>query len=56
MKIKTYPNGHATIEKTGSLYTVRVYIGTELHDKIRCDTYKAAAEYFRAFSATAKNA
>jgi hypothetical protein len=56
MKIKTYPNGHSTIEKTGALYTVKVYIGTELHDKIRCDTYRAAAEYFRAFSRIAKNA
>ena len=56
MKIKTYPHGYASMEKTGALYTVKVYIGTELHDKTRCDDYRAALEYFRAFAAIAKNA
>jgi hypothetical protein len=56
MKIKTYPHGYASMEKTGQLYTVKVYIGTELHDKIRCDDYRSASEYFRAFAAIAKNA
>ena len=56
MKIKTYPHGYASMEKTGALYTVKVYIGTELHDKTRCDDYHTALEYFRAFAAIAKNA
>lgn len=56
MKLKVYPNGYASIEKEGYLYTVKVYVGTELHDKVRCDTRKAAQEYFRAFAAIAKNA
>lgn len=56
MKIKTYPHGYATMEKTGSLYTVKVYKGEQLHDKMRCDTYRSALEYFQAFAAIAKNA
>ena len=56
MKLKVYPNGYASIEKTGYLYTVKVYRGTELHDKVRCDSYRIAQEYFKAFVAIAKNA
>lgn len=56
MKVKVYPHGYASFEKTGTLYTVKVYKGEELHDKVRCDTYREACEYFKAFSAIAKNA
>jgi hypothetical protein len=54
-KIKTYKNGHTVFEKTANgFYLVKVYIGSELHDKILCDTYRAALEYLRAFNRIAK--
>ena len=56
MKLIVYPHGFSTIEKDCYLYTVKFYIGTELHDKVRCDTRQAAQEYFKAFAALAKNA
>ena len=57
MKIKTFKNGYATLEKLypSGMYLVQCYIGSELHDKIRCDDYHAALDYFRSFSAIAKN-
>lgn len=57
-RIKTYDNGHASIERLSpsGMWLVQVYKGSELHDKIRCDDYRSALEYFRAFSAIAKNA
>jgi hypothetical protein len=57
MKIANYKNGHATMEKhpiTG-MYEVRCVVNTELHDKVRCDTYTAAREYYAAFKRIAKN-
>jgi hypothetical protein len=57
-KIKVFSNGYATIEKLfpSGMYLVQCYVGTELHDKIRCDDYQTAREYFRSFSLIAKNA
>lgn len=52
---KLYPNGNSvTFERNHAFYVVKVYLGTELHDKILCDTYRGAREYFRAFCAIAK--
>ena len=58
MKIKEYRNGYATFEKLfpSGMYLVQCYVGTELHDKIRCDDYRTALDYFRSFSLIAKNA
>lgn len=57
-RIKAYDNGHASIERLSpsGMWLVQVYKGSELHDKVRCDDYRSALEYFRAFSAIAKNA
>lgn len=57
-KIKVFPNGYATFERLfpSGMYLVQCYIGTELHDKIRCDDYHAALDYYRAFTSIAKNA
>lgn len=57
-KIKVFPNGYATFEKLhpSGMYLVQCYVGTELHDKIRCDDYRSACEYYKAFQAIAKNA
>ena len=56
MKIKEYPNGYATMEKLmpSGMYLVQVRKGTELIDKIRCDSYRMACDYYRAFCAIAK--
>lgn len=59
-KIKTYKSGAwVTFEKAESNcapYIVRLYNARdELKDKMRCDSYRAASEYFRAFCAIAKN-
>ncbi len=58
MKAKIFENGSATLERLfpSGFYLVQVYIGTELHDKVRCDDYRLALEYFRVFSRIAKNA
>jgi len=58
MQIKTYPNGYATFERLfpSGFYLVQCYVGSEMHDKIRCDDYRTAREYFRAFCAIARNA
>lgn len=55
-KIKDFKNGNSVIfSKNHAFYVVKVYLGTELHDKILCDTYKGARDYVRAFCAIAKN-
>jgi len=58
MKIKTYKNGHATMEQLfpSGMYLVRLRIGTELIDKVRLDDYKEALACFHTFAAQAKNA
>lgn len=57
-RVKVYENGHASIERLSpsGMYLVQVYKGPHLHDKIRCDDYRAALDYYRAFAAIAKNA
>lgn len=57
MKITQYKTGAWIIsEKTGLWYSVKLYRPNgELHDKVRCDTYKAVCEYKKAFAAIAKN-
>ena len=57
-KVKVFKNGHTTLEKLSpsGMYLVKVYVGTELRDKVRCDDYRMACEYWRAFNRIAKNA
>ena len=60
-KLKTYRNGWlAMLEKTASHdapYTVLVRDARgEIHDRIRCDDYRAAVNYWLAFNAIAKGA
>ena len=57
-KIKVFSNGYATLERLSpsGMYLVECYVGTELHDKIRCDDYHNALEYYKAFQAIAKAA
>lgn len=57
-RIKSYKNGYATIEKLfpSGYYLVQCYKGSELHDKIRCDDYRTAMDYYKTFSLIAKNA
>ena len=56
-RIKPFKRGHVVMEKLwpSGMWQVKCYIGTELHDKVRCDTRAAASEYFRAFCKIAKN-
>jgi hypothetical protein len=56
-KVKVFDKGSASIERLfpSGMYLVQCYTGHELHDKIRCDTYRAALDYFRAFCRIAKN-
>lgn len=58
MKIKSFKNGYATLEKLfpSGMYLVECYIGSELHDKVRCDDYRTAMDYYKSFSLIAKNA
>lgn len=58
MKIKTFENGYATFEKLfpSGMYLVECYIGAELHDKVRCDDYREAMDYYKSFALIAKNA
>lgn len=57
-RIKSYKNGHASIERLmpSGMYLVQVYKGSQLHDKIRCDDYRSALQYLKAFAAIARNA
>lgn len=57
MSIKNFDKGYAVLEKLfpSGMYLVECYIGSELHDKIRCDDYQDALNYFKSFSLLAKN-
>lgn len=57
MKSKTYENGwSAYFEKHASWYLVNVRNARgDIHDKMRCDDYRTACDYWRAFNAIAKN-
>jgi hypothetical protein len=56
-KIKVFDKGSASVERLfpSGMYLVKCYTGQELHDKVMCDTYMRAMEYFRAFCRIAKN-
>lgn len=57
MKIQEFKNGaYVTFERlTCGYYAVNLRAPNgELSDKVRCDTYRAAMEYRRAFVAIAK--
>jgi len=58
MKIKTFKNGYSTLEKLfpSGMYLVQCYVGSELRDKVRCDDYRTALDYYKSFSLIAKNA
>jgi hypothetical protein len=56
-KTKTYRTGWSTLfvkESCWYLVTVRAASGA-LHDKVRCDDYRTALEYWKAFNSIAKN-
>ena len=57
MKVKEYKNGHVTFDRLfpSGMYLVQLYKGSEMIDKIRCDTYRSAMDYFQAFAKIAKN-
>jgi hypothetical protein len=56
MKLKTYRNDwSAMLEKSGAWYCVNVRNAAgDIHDKVRCDDYRMALDYWRAFNAIAK--
>lgn len=61
MKVKHYKNGSAVIFEPPSgprgMFCVTVRgPGGGVIDRVRCDTRRAAQEYFRAFCCIAKNA
>lgn len=56
-KSKVYSNGWETyMEKSSAWYLVNVRnaIG-DVHDKVRCDDYRTALDYWKAFNAIARN-
>jgi hypothetical protein len=57
MKVKEYKNGYVTFDRLfpSGMYLVQLYKGSEMIDKIRCDTYRSAMDYFQAFAKIAKN-
>ena len=47
----------SSMDKSGSLYVVLVRNASgDVHDKTRCDDYRDALVYYRAFTAIAKAA
>lgn len=58
MNVTSYRNGWSVIMDKGSaLYSVILRNASgEIHDKMRCDDYRDALEYRRAFQAIARNA
>ena len=57
-KIQTYRNGWCVImDKGNALYSVIVRNAHgDVHDKMRCDDYRDALDYYRSFKAIARNA
>jgi hypothetical protein len=57
MKIKEQKNGnYTTFDRENNWYVIKLYKrGGELLDKMRCDTYRGACEYFKSFNLIAKN-
>jgi hypothetical protein len=58
MRMATFKNGHATFERLipSGYYLIRVYIGSELYDKVRCDDYRMALDYWKSFKKLARGA
>jgi hypothetical protein len=58
MKIKVYKNDWTvTFEKIGYFYAVLVRNANgDVYDKMRCDDYSRARDYWKAFNAIAKAA
>ena len=56
VKVKTYKHGHATWEKLfpSGMYLIQLYMGSELRDKVRCDDYRMALDYWKSFNRIAK--
>jgi len=57
-KCQTYSNGWCVImDKGNALYSVIVRNARgDVHDKMRCDDYRDALDYYRSFKAIARNA
>lgn len=57
-KCQTYLNGWCVImDKGNALYSVIVRNARgDVHDKMRCDDYRDALDYYRSFKAIARNA
>jgi hypothetical protein len=58
-RIREYRNGWSTLFErlSNGMYWVHIRRSNgDLHDKIRCDDYKMACDYHRAFSAIARAA
>ena len=57
MRCKEYRNGWSVVMDKGvALYSVMVRNARgEIHDKVRCDDYRMASEYYRAFQNIARN-
>lgn len=53
-RIKTFRDNTVIYDKAGIWHCVTLRIGTGVHDKVRCDDYRGAMEYFRAFCKIAK--
>jgi hypothetical protein len=56
MKIKLFKSGsYATMEKSGAWYLLLVRNASgNIVDKTKCDDYRMALDYYRAFCAIAK--
>jgi hypothetical protein len=57
-KIKVFSNGYATLDRLhpSGMYLVQCYVGSELRDKVRCDDYRIARDYYKMFQSIAKSA
>lgn len=58
MKLYTYTHGDVFVERLfpGGMYLIQLRnTAGELVDKIRCDDYRSAMKYKRAFAAIAKH-
>jgi hypothetical protein len=59
-KIKLYANGWTVYAEKGvyaGMYTVLIRTAAgEVYDRIRCDDYRTAMEYYLTFCNTARNA
>lgn len=59
MRCKTYKNGWTAYFNPLPNGWYETYVRNasgDIHDRVRCDTYRAAMEYYKCFWMTAKNA